>query len=126
MAILTPEQISQLGKLMDKRFAREMAEITTVTARLRDERGRGDQFERAPTDIDLATSDAVVGQDNQDVRDIIAARRRMAIGTYGVCVDCGEAVGYERLLAYPTAKRCIGCQREYETGKAIRGGRPVP
>ena len=58
-----------------------------------------------------------------DVRDILAARLRMNAGTYGTCVDCGEAIGYQRLLAYPTAKRCIACQREHESELGARVGR---
>jgi len=45
------------------------------------------------------------------LRDIKAARERLSAGTYGICTDCGEPITYERLLAYPTAKRCIHCQR---------------
>jgi RNA polymerase-binding transcription factor DksA len=61
----------------------------------------------------------MISQDIQDVRDINTARERLSAGTYGICADCGEAIAYERLLAYPTAKRCIHCQRLYEQGKAV-------
>ena len=33
----------------------------------------------------------------------------------GVCVDCGEAIGAQRLTAQPLTSRCIDCQREFET-----------
>ncbi len=45
----------------------------------------------------------------------------MADGRYGVCVDCGAEIGYEPLLAYPTAKRCIACQRQHEMTYALLG-----
>jgi uncharacterized protein (DUF983 family) len=32
----------------------------------------------------------------------------------GACNDCGEPIGYNRLMAYPTAKRCVQCQEVYE------------
>ncbi|MDO9188717.1 MAG: TraR/DksA C4-type zinc finger protein, partial [Sulfurimicrobium sp.] len=35
-------------------------------------------------------------------------------GEYGVCGDCGEAIRFERLQAYPTAVRCVNCQQQYE------------
>ncbi|NIO41267.1 MAG: TraR/DksA family transcriptional regulator, partial [Burkholderiales bacterium] len=39
---------------------------------------------------------------------------RMATGTYGICIECEGDVGYKRLQAYPTAKRCHRCQTQYE------------
>lgn len=39
------------------------------------------------------------------------ARARAAIdaGTYGVCVDCGQAIPEGRLRAIPDAERCVAC-----------------
>ena len=118
---------------MDERFARELDEISAVAARARDERrqealaGRpAEQLDAVLAEITQAADYAVVRQDAQDVRDIIAARQRVAAGAYGVCIDCGKAVAYERMLAYPTAKRCIGCQREHEQQRAVREGRRAP
>lgn len=133
MGTLTTKQLNHLITLMDERFRREIEEIGAVSARTREERGldgwstdAGGSLERTLTDVALEADAAVVGQDAQDVRDIVAARRRIAAGTYGTCIECGEAIGYPRLSAYPTAKRCIGCQREHERERAPREGRGVP
>lgn len=133
MGILTTKQINHLTALMDQRFRREIEEIGAVSARTREERGlgrwsadAGGSLERTLTDVALEADAAVVGQDAQDVRDIVAARRRIATGSYGICIECGEAIGYQRLLAYPTAKRCIACQREHERERALREGRRAP
>jgi DnaK suppressor protein len=64
----------------------------------------------ALVDVDTALIDRHVNE----LRDIDAARSRMATETYGLCVDCGDAVPYERLVAYPTAKRCLRCQQQRE------------
>ena len=32
----------------------------------------------------------------------------------GVCIDCGRAIGSERLAAVPKAVRCIRCQASWE------------
>ena len=122
MATLTQEQIAHLSKLMDERYERERKEIFAVTQRAREQLDEGmsaNWLDAAIAESTLAADDAMINQDIEDVRDIIAARGRVAAGTYGVCVDCGEAIAYERLLAYPTAKRCIRCQRLYERGKAL-------
>lgn len=130
MTTLTSEQISHLTGLMDERFDLEMDGIRAVAARLQAERRQeniagypADQLDQALANMARAADYAVVRQDIEDVRDIVAARKRLAAGRFGVCVDCGEAIAYARLLVYPTAKRCIECQREHERGQAVREGR---
>ena len=41
--------------------------------------------------------------------EILAARERVASGTYGICEVCGRPIGDARLEARPTARRCISC-----------------
>lgn len=55
------------------------------------------------------------------MRDIEAALQRIRNGEYGVCIDCGDAVTFPRLMAYPTAKRCIVCQEQREKLYAQEG-----
>jgi len=43
-----------------------------------------------------------------------AALRRLDEDEYGVCVTCGEEVGFRRLEAQPEAAFCIGCQSARE------------
>lgn len=54
----------------------------------------------------------------QSLVDVLAARRRIAAGSYGTCTQCGEEIPAARLMAYPTAKRCIDCQRRHEAASA--------
>jgi len=65
-------------------------------------------------DVNLAE----VTRDVQEIRAIERALRRIALGTYGICVSCGQPIERERLEAYPTANRCAACQRAYEHGHA--------
>ena len=60
----------------------------------------------------------------QQIRDVDAARRRLRDGSYGICIDCGLEIPYERLLAYPTALRDIPCQTHFEKNY-MQGGRPT-
>lgn len=48
------------------------------------------------------------------IRDIDAALERIGNGDYGICIDCGGEIDYERLLAFPTAKRDTACQSRHE------------
>lgn len=53
-------------------------------------------------------------RDQEELTDIVATRERMANGTYGECVDCGQDIAPERLSAQPTAMRCVICQGVFE------------
>jgi RNA polymerase-binding transcription factor DksA len=133
MSPLSPDQLDALRRLMDERWTLEMREIRSVAERSRDDRlqealaGRAaDRLDEALAEIWQRSDHAIIRQNIQDVRDIEAARGRIGAGTYGVCVECGREIGYERLLAYPTAKRCIDCQREHERRRARLEGRVAP
>ena len=65
-------------------------------------------------DLNLAMIDMHVEQ----IRDIDASLMSIAQGGYGVCIDCGIDIAFERLNAYLTAKRCTSCQSAYERNHA--------
>jgi len=52
--------------------------------------------------------------------EIDLALDRLRCGRYGRCVDCGQAVGRDRLDVLPSAARCTSCQHR------IGNGRPPP
>jgi DnaK suppressor protein len=42
--------------------------------------------------------------------EVCDALRRIEVGIYGICVDCGAGVPEGRLEAKPQAARCVKCQ----------------
>ena len=52
--------------------------------------------------------------------EIDLALDRLRCGRYGRCVDCGQAIGRDRLDVLPSAARCMACQQR------IAKGRPPP
>ncbi|SCK28249.1 transcriptional regulator, TraR/DksA family [Variovorax sp. HW608] len=57
---------------------------------------------------------AEIDIDRQRLQEIEEAQRRMMQGSYGVCIECGEDIPRERLMAYPTALRCNACRVTWE------------
>lgn len=55
-----------------------------------------------------------LARDQEELIDIAEARARIADGTYGECIDCGQPISFQRLSAQPTAKRCIKDQEAWE------------
>jgi len=54
----------------------------------------------------------------KELAGIAAARERVANGTYGECIDCGEPIAPARLEVNPTARRCAACQAQHEKTSA--------
>jgi RNA polymerase-binding transcription factor len=52
---------------------------------------------------------ALASQAQAHLEELEAARARLQRGDYGICESCGQAIPLERLLARPTARRCVGC-----------------
>jgi DnaK suppressor protein len=44
------------------------------------------------------------------LRNVRAAQARIRDGSYGICIQCDEAISPKRLEALPWAARCIHCQ----------------
>ena len=82
-----------------------------------------DTAEDAVADLLVDVNMAEITRDVEELRDIEAALGRIASGTYGVCLNCSEPIARERLEAYPTAKRCLPCQRRHDQS---RGTAPPP
>jgi len=74
----------------------------------------GDEADRAfvETSVDIETGR--VERQVKELREIEAARERVAQGTFGTCIDCGGAIEHERLRIYPPAVRCAECQTLHE------------
>ncbi|AWB89810.1 TraR/DksA family transcriptional regulator [Salinibacterium hongtaonis] len=61
-------------------------------------------FERSQTD-------ALLKQSTQRLGEISAALRRIDLGTFGTCVNCGQQIAVARLDARAYAATCIDCAR---------------
>jgi len=73
-----------------------------------------DTKEQASTEAANEVRDADLARERAELADIVLAVARIDVGTYGMCCDCGRAIGRRRLKACPTATRCHDCQDSYE------------
>ena len=117
---LTPRQTEELKERIGQRSRALVAELRDDVRKTRAERygevagevpDHGDESVAALiADLDQAE----LSRDVDELRGLEAARERIAKGDYGVCVDCGRDIGFERLRAAPSAIRCIACQTLHE------------
>jgi RNA polymerase-binding protein DksA len=125
---LTTAQRSNLARKLDTLYETLLEQVRAAL-----EHSENQQYveliDRAPADsADQASGDAladlnlaIIDRHVREIRDIEATRTRIADGGFGTCIDCRSDIGYERLLAYPTAKRCFACQRQHEKTYAHEG-----
>lgn len=53
-------------------------------------------------------------RDQNLIRKIDAALQLIQHGDYGYCLECGIEIGYERMIARPTAEMCVECKNAAE------------
>jgi RNA polymerase-binding protein DksA len=79
------------------------------------------QSDNHPGDMATSTFDreldaTLEGNEERLLQAIDAALQRIEDGTYGICQNCGQPIGEERLEALPWTTRCIDCKRREERG----------
>ena len=52
---------------------------------------------------------ALISQVRQHLAQVDAAMLRLAEGSYGTCVGCGQQIGAARLAARPATSTCLSC-----------------
>jgi DnaK suppressor protein len=66
----------------------------------------------------LRLADAQAAHASEELEDVRAALARIGDGSYGRCIDCGDAIDLRRLAAMPTAARCASCEGAREHAAA--------
>lgn len=59
-------------------------------------------------------------RDQHVLAELDAAEERLAVGTFGICEACAQAIPFPRLRALPTARLCVTCEETEE--RATRAG----
>jgi DnaK suppressor protein len=125
---LTPQQTQELQATVEKRRAALHAEVSQGLDKVRADRLE-DLAGASPDPGDESVASLISDLDQADTsRDLAelhrldAARSRIADGSYGTCIDCGQDIGFERLRANPGAERCINCQTQFEKTHASPSG----
>ncbi|TXI18565.1 MAG: TraR/DksA family transcriptional regulator [Nitrosomonas sp.] len=112
MANFTEDQLTQLRSALHKRYLQLQSEVRYELAHTNDT-GDFDLTEylnNIPDDIDTALVDRQINE----MRELEMSMKYLSELEFGDCIDCGNEIGFERLLAQPSAQRCVQCQSQYE------------
>jgi DnaK suppressor protein len=126
--MLNDQEKARLSSELERRRTALVEEIGRKLSASRDKIGSA-SIDQIIEGGDYASADAMAGldlaeaqRDIRELRDVDAARGRLADGSYGTCIDCGEEIAAARLAAYPAAERCTECQKAYEKRHGLGPG----
>jgi DnaK suppressor protein len=131
---MTEERLSQsdfqyFQQKLQQRMAQLRQEIEDVQERQKSERytqvaGEAyDAVDASVAHLTIDTSHAEIRRDQEELREIEDALGRLATGSYGICLRCGEPIERARLEANPAAKRHQECEEAYERESATQATR---
>ena len=113
MAKLTEDQLAQLKTVLQQRYLDLREEIRGELERSGDQRyvdlagSVADVGDDSVADLLLDINAAMVDRQVNEMREVEATLKRLAELNFGDCIDCGGEIGFDRLMAYPTAQRCV-------------------
>ncbi len=124
--MLSPAQIGKFKIILEKQYQKLREDIRNALLKSDNE-----QFQKLAGEVhdreELSVADLLVDLNYAEIDHLLKelhevedALRRIREGKYGTCVDTGEPIEFERLEAYPAAKRTAKAQAIYE--KTHAGG----
>lgn len=116
MAQFTDDQLAQLKETLQQRYLELREEVRGELERSGNEHyadlagSVADPGDASVADMLVDLDANLVDRQVNEMREVEATLKRLADLDYGDCIDCGGEIGFERLMAYPTALRCVRCQ----------------
>lgn len=126
MSELNDQQVATLDQLLAEREQSLKSAVHEHIDRLRkigaaiETDAVGDLADQADIEHQRDEENGAVARDVRELRAIESAHQRIAHGEGGICIDCGEAIDFSRLLVQPTALRCVICQSAAEHVAMLR------
>ena len=120
MAKLSEEQLAQLKEKLQHRYLELREEVRSELERSGNQHyadlagSVADPGDESVADMMVDVDAALVDRQVNEMREVQATLKRLAELDFGDCIECGGEIGFERLMALPTAERCVRCQELHE------------
>ncbi len=112
----TPEQLEEYRQLLNQHL-QELLDEAKVTVEGMHEAVRdtfADPTDRASLETSRNNTLRMKDRERKLISKVQDAIQRLDEGEFGVCEECGEEIGEERLRARPVTTLCIECKEEQE------------
>jgi RNA polymerase-binding protein DksA len=114
---LKKKQVSELKEVL----LREKAEILGIKRQKGDESSlQGDLVDQSTGLSEQEMLLELAEHDRERLLEVEDALKRIEDNSYGICLESGEEIPYERLRAVPTAKYTVRCQEILERRRFLQ------
>lgn len=117
MTRMNQEDLRQFGNVLQAHLNDAVPELRGLLSSLRD----GELLKEPMDEADLASArydrDLMVQiqyRNHRLIEEVHGALKRIENGMYGICLECGQEIGLERLKVQPMTAVCIDCKKELE------------
>lgn len=117
--------LRELLQTRQQEIRRDLEHRLTRTRENRPEQG-GDQLEHSDNDAQAGLGYALLQMKTEQLVRVEEALRRVDMGRYGSCLECGREIAAKRLRALPFAVRCQACQGTREALASSRRASGAP
>src|SRR5262249_60762855 len=119
---VTDKELEFFGKFLTQRIEELRPEAGKTVEDMEEDENFPDRADRASMESNRNSVLRIRDRERKLIFKIQEALRRLDDGTYGICEECGEEIGIERLKARPVTTLCIECKssQEIEERKARR------
>ena len=100
--------------LLNQRIAELRAEAGKTVENMDEDENFPDPTDRASMESNRNSMLRIRDRERKLIFKIQEALQRLNDGEYGICEECGEEIGIERLKARPVTTLCIACKEESE------------
>ncbi len=116
------QQLEYFRNLLQKKLDELLGEADKTLEEMTDMNDHfPDPTDRATVESDRSFELRIRDRERKLIKKIKKALERIDEGTYGICEECGEDIGFKRLEARPVTTLCIECKSRQEREEKARG-----
>lgn len=111
------------GDVLTKRLSEVEPEMRGILADLMTVGGNPEPMDEADLTANRCATELMMLMQHRNsrlVREIHSALHRLTHGEFGICTECGDPIGIERLKVQPMTPVCLDCKRTWEAANKKR------
>jgi DnaK suppressor protein len=107
-------ELDYFRNMLNQRIAELRQEAGKTVENMDEDENFPDPTDRASMESNRNSILRIRDRERKLIFKIEEALQRLDNGEYGICEQCGEEIGIERLKARPVTTLCIGCKSNQE------------
>lgn len=120
---MEPNLMVHFGDVLTRRLSEVEPELRGILADLKTLGGSSEPMDEADLTSNRCATEFMMLMQHRNsnlVREIRSALDRLSRGAFGICTECGDPIGIERLKVQPMTPLCLDCKRSLEAAAKKR------